>query len=104
MNVDACRLNIYKNGNEWKPYHHDKFHEKKNTERKHLSVTASFGETREVSFQNCKTKTSISISVDDGSVYTIGQNVNKLWKHSLKKSNKKDDSRISIVAWGHRKD
>lgn len=104
MDVKATRLNWYKNTDEWKPFHHDAAAVKKDkASTQNITVGVSFGYERDVCFQHAKTKTTVTVPLMNGYVYTFGRDVNINWRHGIpqihpsKKSNK---GRISIIAWG----
>ena len=102
MDIQATRFNWYKDTSEWKPYHHDAAAIKEDKARtQNITVGVSFGETRDVAFQHAKTRTTLSIPLKDGYVYTFGKDVNIEWRHGIPQVKEfKDKGRISIIAWG----
>ena len=62
MNVQATRLNWYRDTNEWKPFHHDAAAVKPDKARtQNMTVAVSFGAERDAAFEHAKTKTVISM-------------------------------------------
>ena len=102
MDIQATRFNWYKDTSEWKPYHHDAAAVKEDKARtQNITVGVSFGETRDVAFQHAKTRTTLSIPLKDGYVYTFGKDVNIEWRHGIPQVKEfKDKGRLSIIAWG----
>jgi len=104
MDVQATRLNWYKNTDEWKPFHHDAAAVKKDkAATQNITVGVSFGVERDVCFQHAKTKTTVTVPLVNGQIYTFGKDVNINWRHGIPQihpSNKSDKGRISIIAWG----
>lgn len=103
IKVSATRLNYYTNSLDWKPYHHDAAAIKEHIANKqNITVGVSFGLTREISFQNVRTKNTINIPLRDSIVYCFGNQINSEWKHSIPQFNKNiNEGRISIIIWGY---
>ena len=105
MDVKATRFNWYRNTDEWKPFHHDAAAiDKRKAKTQNFTVGISFGYTREAAFQHARRKTTISMPLVDGSVYTFGKQVNIDWMHGIPQihpDKKSDEGRISIIAWGY---
>lgn len=101
MEVKSTRINLYRDGNDWKPYHHDAAALKeKAKEVQNITVAINFGSPREVSFQNASTGTTVSIPLLDGYIYSFGRDVNVLWKHGILKGHPQSPPRMSIILWG----
>ena len=102
MDIQATRFNWYKDSSEWKPYHHDAAAVKEDKARtQNITVGVSFGDTRDVSFQHAKTRTTVSIPQKDGYVYTFGKDVNIEWRHGIPQVKElREKGRVSIIAWG----
>lgn len=108
MEAKATRLNWYRDNSEWKPYHHDAAAIKADkAESQNITVAASFGAEREVAFEHAKTKTTVSIPLANGSVYSFGKDVNIIWRHgipqlssSVQQSTKEGMGRFSVIVWG----
>ncbi len=119
MTVGATRLNYYVDETDWKPYHHDAAALKPNKAKtQNITVGASFGITREISFESTHSHTKerirINFPLKDTYVYAFGNKVNIDFKHGIpqiSESNKnisnnkitkeKDTGRISIIIWGY---
>lgn len=103
MTASATRLNYYKNGSDWKPYHHDaaalKPHKAKT---QNITVGVSFGITRSISFQSAKSYERIDFPLEDGNVYAFGNQVNIDYKHGIVQIENGETfgERISIIIWG----
>lgn len=106
IEVKATRFNWYRDSNEWKPYHHDASAvDPKKAAKQDLTVGISFYEKsnsfREISFQHAKTKSSVSIPLDNGMVYTFGKKVNIDWRHGIPQATDNNlGGRLSIILWG----
>jgi len=98
----ATRLNWYTKSEDFKPYHRDRsalYPEKQKNQN--ITIGCSFGQTRDVVFQNLNDKRTLCIPQADGEVYTFGNQVNIDWKHGISKGEESENSsRISIIIWG----
>jgi hypothetical protein len=98
----ATRLNWYTKSDDFKPYHRDRsalYPEKQ--ENQNITIACSFGQTRDVVFQNLNDKRTVCIPQADGEVYTFGNQVNIDWRHGISKGEETENaSRISIIIWG----
>ncbi len=104
MDIKATRLNWYQNSDQWKPFHHDAAAVKPHIAKKqNLTVGISFGAERDIAFEHAKTESVVSLPLPNGTVYAFGKDVNIMWKHGIPQidpSEKNNDGRISIIAWG----
>lgn len=102
MNIQATRLNWYKDTSQWKPFHHDAAAVKSDKAKlQNFTVAVSFGETREAAFEHATTKTVISIPQIDGCIYAFSNDTNIIWRHGILQDNPiKHKGRISIICWG----
>ena len=102
--TNATRVNWYRPDSEdWKPYHHDRAAFTAG-EPQNFTIAASFGRAREVGFEHAKKGTKLFFSVANGSAYTFCRDVNIEWKHGVIPTKEQSDiGRISIIAWGLRK-
>ena len=100
----STRFNLYKNSNDWKPFHHDAAAIKPHiAEKQNTTIAISFGATRETAFQFNDNKCVVSFPLHDNSVYVFGKDVNINWKHGipqLPEDKFNEDKRISIIMWG----
>jgi alkylated DNA repair dioxygenase AlkB len=105
MTASATRLNYYKDGEDWKPYHHDAAALKpEKAKTQNITVGLSFGLTREISFQHAEKRTVINFPLEDGVIYAFGNKINSDFRHGIPQLKEKyiDDvnKRISIIIWG----
>ena len=104
MDIKATRLNWYRNSEEWKPYHHDAAAIKPEIAKiQNVTVAASFGAEREISFQHAKKGTTVAIPQPNGCCYAFGKEVNIVWRHGvlqLPPEKQHNRGRISIICWG----
>ena len=102
MDIQATRLNWYKDTSQWKPFHHDAAAIKEDKARvQNFTVAVSFGATREAAFEHAQSKTVVSIPQPDGAIYAFAKDANVLWRHGILKDNQpRDEGRISVIAWG----
>ena len=104
IEIKNTRLNYYKNSSDWKPFHHDAAAVKEHiAELQNFTVGISFGATRDIAFENVKTKTTISIPLLNSTAYGFAKDVNVNWKHGIPQVHPDkafEEGRISIIAWG----
>jgi hypothetical protein len=108
MDVKATRFNLYRDEEEWKPYHHDAAAVKKDKARtQNCTIAVSFGATRDVAFEHAKTGTTVFLPQTNGSCYAFGHDVNVEWRHGvpqvpegLRRAEGGKCARVSIIAWG----
>jgi hypothetical protein len=108
MDVKATRFNLYREEEEWKPYHHDAAAVKKDKARtQNCTIAVSFGATRDVAFEHAKTGTTVFLPQTNGSCYAFGHDVNVEWRHGvpqvpegLRRAEGEKCARVSIIAWG----
>lgn len=105
MTASATRLNYYKNGEDWKPYHHDAAALKpEKAKTQNITVGLSLGLTREISFQHSEKRTTINFPLEDGVIYAFGNKINLDFRHGIPQLREKEfenpNKRISIIVWG----
>lgn len=114
MDIKASRMNWMRDYKEHKHQHHDSAAVKADKARtQNFTVGVSFGTTRDIRFEVANHKdcrNTVSFPLTDGTTYCFGKDVNINWRHGVPpvKTNelyepKKEDGRISIIAWGYRK-
>ena len=107
MTPAATRLNYYTDSIDWKPYHHDAAAFKPNKAKtQNITVGVSLGETREISFEsihkNINERIRINFPLENGTVYSFGNNVNIDFRHGIPQLREKNNNgRISIIIWGY---
>lgn len=87
--VVGAFLNYYENGNEYAPYHADKY----NCD----TVLVSLGETRILRYKHNITKENTDFILNSGDLLFIPDEINNNYKHSLLKRVKINEPRISIL-------
>jgi hypothetical protein len=106
MKVVSTRFNIYKDTDNWKPFHRDAAAVKPHIAKKqNFTVAVSFGVSRTAAFQHMKNDIVISLPHGDGYVYAFCNDTNIDWMHGiLQEKEKKEIGRISIILWGWKDD
>lgn len=87
--VQSVWCNYYQSGNDYTPPHQDNY-------GAHV-ITYSFGGSRRFICESLATKTKKEYLLRDGDVFYFSPNFDKLHKHSIPKTTKAVDPRISIV-------
>ena len=106
VDVQATRLNWYRDTNQWKPFHHDSAAvDPKKAKKQNITIAVSFGCTRNIALESGEdtkhTRKVISFKQNDGEIYAFANKTNELWRHGiLKEHNYKNEGRISIIIWG----
>lgn len=88
-NVEGVFLNYYENGNDYAPYHADKY----NCD----TCLISLGETRILRYKHNTTGENTDYNLANGDLLFIPDEINNNYKHSLLKRTKITGSRISIL-------
>ncbi len=105
VEVHATRLNFYKDGSAWKPYHHDSHAYGSNGKKEDFTMGASFGASRALSFLHEPSGATFEFPQNNGDVFAFTSTANKRFKHGVPKA--KSPSRVgcrfSIIAWGTRR-
>jgi alkylated DNA repair dioxygenase AlkB len=112
VKVEATRLNIYKE-NDFKYWHHDQASFNPRTAQKqNFTICLNLGTTRTVGFRLEKSRTIVTMPIQDGEIYCFSKQVNIDWEHGVYKRTKtpdhqddqtdikQDPLRMSIVIWG----
>lgn len=89
--VTGAFLNYYEDGNEYAPYHADKY----NCD----SCLISLGTTRTLRYKENTTKENTDYILNNGDLLYIPDEINNNYKHSLLKTKKVDTPRISILVF-----
>lgn len=104
MDIKATRFNLYRDSNDWKPFHHDAAAVKEDKAKtQNFTIGLSFGLERSVCFQHAKTRQTIDIPLDNDSLYAFSKDINIEWRHGIPQippEKYKNEGRISIIAWG----
>lgn len=102
MDIQATRLNLYKDTSQWKPFHHDSaFVNPERAKLQNFTVAVSFGCSRDAAFEHALTKTVVSLPQEDGVVYCFANETNAIWRHGiLQDMPVRKEGRISVICWG----
>ncbi|KAJ1422238.1 hypothetical protein B484DRAFT_332372, partial [Ochromonadaceae sp. CCMP2298] len=116
----GTRFNWYRDGTDWKPFHHDSaaFNPQRARDQD-ITVGVSFGATRELAFLHAAsgTDTRIYFPQTNGMLFSFGKDVNIHWKHGINALSEAERQvgpgcaiaaeagtnglgRVSIVLWG----
>ena len=88
--VQGVFLNLYRDGNDYCPYHADKY----GTD----VYTISFGETRDILIKpNASGTKSVKITLKSGDMYYMAKELHDTHKHSVPKRKNVGKTRISMV-------
>lgn len=104
IEIYHTRLNFYKDGSDWKPFHHDSHAYGNKSLREDFTMGSSFGASRELAILHDKTEQQFRFPQNNGDIFAFTSKVNQLFQHGIPKSNKIDiGPRFSIIVWGRRK-
>ena len=101
----GTRFNWYRDGSDWKPFHHDSaaFNAKR-ARNQNCTVGISFGASRELAFRHAKNGDLVYFPQTNGMLYFFGRDVNIRWQHgvnALPQAQQDGKGRISIILWGN---
>uniref|UniRef100_A0A0G4HRR1 Fe2OG dioxygenase domain-containing protein n=1 Tax=Chromera velia CCMP2878 TaxID=1169474 RepID=A0A0G4HRR1_9ALVE len=102
LRILATRLNFYRDGSDWKPFHHDShaFGDKEED----FTAGASFGSSRELQFLHPPSGQTFSFPQKNGDVFAFTKELNRKFQHGVPRaSGGRVGPRISIIVWGQRK-
>jgi len=91
---NSCLLNLYHDGNEGLAWHSD---DEKVLRRNGTIASLSFGAERKFSLKHTKTKQTISIVLEHGSLLVMKDETQVYWLHSLPKTKKIVMPRINLT-------
>lgn len=91
---NSCLLNLYHNGNEGMTWHSD---DEKSLGKNTFIASLSFGAERKFSFKHKRTKQTISLLLENGSLLLMKGNTQLNWLHSLPLSTKIINPRINLT-------
>lgn len=102
MDIQATRLNIYKDTSQWKPFHHDSAYvNPEKAKVQNFTVAISFGCSRDAAFEHAQTKTVVSFPQVDGMVYCFANDTNAIWRHGILQDMPiRNEGRVSVICWG----
>lgn len=93
-NFNSCLLNLYHNGDEGMAWHSD---DEKSLGKSTVIASLSFGAERKFSFRHKKTKETISLVLEAGSLLVMKEATQTNWLHSLPKTKKVSLPRINLT-------
>ena len=91
---NSCLLNLYHNGNEGIGWHSD---DEESLEPNSTIASLSLGAERKFSFKHKKTKQTISLVLEHGSLLIMKDDTQTNWLHCLPKSKKITGPRINLT-------
>lgn len=104
VEVYATRLNYYRDGSTWKPFHHDSHAYGGRALREDFTVGISLGQARELQFLHEPSGRIFSFPQDNGDCFAFTNEVNTKFKHGVPKSaDASCKDRFSIIVWGRRR-
>lgn len=100
----GTRFNWYRDGSDWKPFHHDSaaFNAQRASEQ-NCTVGVSFGAGRELAFRHARTGELIYFPQRNGMLFFFGRDVNIRWQHGLNAlpaEQQGSEGRVSVIVWG----
>jgi len=102
--TQGVRFNWYRDGRDWKPFHHDAaaFNVSRSREQ-NCTAGMSLGASRDLAFRHAKTGDVLSFPQTNGMLFFFGRDVNIRWQHGLTAlplEEQSDSGRISCILWG----
>ena len=91
---NSCLLNLYHDGNEGMTWHSD---DEKSMGKNTVIASLSFGAERKFSFKHRRTRQTISLLLENGSLLVMRGNTQSNWLHSLPLSSKIIHPRINLT-------
>lgn len=91
---NSCLLNLYHNGDEGMAWHSD---DEKSLGKDTTIASFSFGAERKFSFKHKKTKQTVSLILENGSLLIMKDATQTNWLHSLPKSKRINRPRINLT-------
>ena len=91
---NSCLLNLYHSGDEIMAWHSD---DEKELGDHPVIASLSFGAARKFSFKHKKTKESVSLTLENGSLLLMKANTQSHWQHSLPKTTKIKEPRVNLT-------
>ncbi len=91
---NSCLLNFYHSGNDGMGWHSD---DEDSIVKNSCIASLSLGESRVFHFKHKIEKSKVSISLENGSLLLMKNEIQQYWKHSLPKSKKVKSPRINLT-------
>ena len=104
VEVFATRLNFYRDGSDWKPFHHDSHAYGAGGVKEDFTMGASFGAERALAFLHEPSGAAFEFPQANGDIFAFASDVNRAFKHGVPRARRTDiGPRFSIIAWGRRR-
>jgi hypothetical protein len=105
VEVYASRLNFYRDGRDWKPFHHDSHaYASGKDQREDFTIGVSFGARRDLAFLHEPSGRTFAFPQHNGDVFAFTTEVNQRFKHGIPRlPAAKAGERFSIIVWGRRR-
>lgn len=91
---NSCLLNLYHDGSEGMGWHSD---DERSLQPGAPILSLSFGAVRKFSFKHKRTKETVSVFLDNGSLLVMGGETQKHWHHQLPKTSKVSSPRVNLT-------
>lgn len=86
---DSVWMNYYRDGSDYTPYHKDSYN--------CIVACVSFGGSRIFKIRNDTTKNEQSFNLENGDIFVFDQEFNNTHQHSIMRTTKRVDPRVSLV-------
>lgn len=93
-NFNSCLLNLYHTGDEGMAWHSD---DEKSLGKNTVIASLSFGAERKFSFRHKKTRETLSLLLESGSLLVMKDATQSNWLHRLPPTKKINDARINLT-------
>ncbi|AAZ12631.1 uncharacterized protein TEOVI_000759200 [Trypanosoma equiperdum] len=111
VDVYATRLNYYRDGQQWKPQHHDSHaygtvktsNNGEEPQREDFTVGITLGATRSLLFVHEASGYQFEFPQRNGDCFAFTSEVNNTFTHGVPRVNTPIGDRFSIIAWGRRR-
>jgi len=105
IRASAVRLNLYRSNRDYKPLHYDRGRDSEGVPQ--MTVGASFGAARELTFMHVKSGVTVSFPQCNGDVFAFTPEINEVFMHGVPRvggdlSTEPDNPRMSLIIWGAR--
>lgn len=91
---NSVLINLYRDGRDSNGWHSD---DEKELGINPVIASLSLGAERNIKFRNDKTKESLSLNMEHGSLILMGGSIQHNWKHQIPKTTKRTEKRINLT-------
>lgn len=91
---NSCLLNLYHDGSEGMTWHSD---DENDLEKNGVIASLSLGAERKFSFKHKKTKKTVSLNLENGSLIVMKGVIQRYWLHQLPRTRKVTEPRINLT-------